>query len=144
MTVRTSRERLNPIDLLLAWPAIWGPFCVDRTKHITYDPHLRRGDYYIIRQETTDGTWYFRTETIKEILRLLVGRSSYLKTNEPDWSTIKDIRYTIGPLTVVTIYGRVDLPVRSRSYYGPMEPPTLNIAGQRQRFRLPVKVEYIY
>lgn len=102
--------------------------------NITYDPSLWKGDYSIVRQQTHDGTFSFIFEMQAKIFGLLLLRRSFHVANPPDLKRLRDIRYTIGKLRTAVVYGLVKLPCSDTILY----------PGQRERYRLPVKVEYIY
>ena len=96
------RERID----LLAWIGKRAP-----CEHITYDPHLKRGDYVIRRQHAHDGTAMFTDWMLGEIANLLLGRWSYYKPREAEYLAHRErIQYVIGPLWLMTSYGYVRLP----------------------------------
>ena len=98
--------------------------------NITYDPKLRKGDYSIIRQQSHDGTHIFFHDMMRTIVNLLLKRESYYAKNPPH-EGLRDIRYTVGPIRCAIVYGRVTVGCGE-------------ISGQRERYRMPVKVEYVY
>ncbi len=122
------RERHNPLELIeYFWPGI----SID---HITYDPKLRQGDYYIIRQRGHDGTLWFTHEMLKDgLIDIAHGQGFYKKTEPPDWSQVQCIEYVIGPMRHVTVFGMIHLRCSRTQKY----------PGQRERIRMPVKCKYI-
>jgi len=118
-----QREKINPIEFMEKYGA--------KASNITYDPTLRKGDYSIVRTHSTDSTLALTTMQIGEILNLLIRRESYHKPNPPDMSRLRDIHYVVGPIKKATVWGHVKLKI---GVY----------PGQRERFRMPVKVQYIY
>lgn len=122
------KERHNPLELIKRfWPEA-------SVKHITYDPSMRKGDYYIIRQSRHDGTLLFTLELLQRGLIKVINKESYCtKTISRDLK-YKDIKYTVGPMKHSTVYGQVYLPCSKNHKY----------PGQAERIRMPVKCEYIY
>lgn len=93
--------------------------------HVTYDPNLRKGDFSMNRRQSTDGTLALTLMQVEEMLLELKERTKFHTANPPDLSRLKDIRYTIGPMKIATVFN----PAKFR---------------QREGFRLPVKVELVY
>jgi hypothetical protein len=124
-----KREIHNPLDLIKRfWPDA-------DVSHITYDPNLSDKDFNVIRQCGGDGTLLFTLEMLQKGLIGIVNMESFCKSKEPsDWSKVKSIRYTIGSMKHVTVYGMIKLRCSSEYKY----------PGQRERVRMPVKCEYIY
>ena len=123
-----KREYHNPIELIKRfWPEA-------NVSHITYDPNLREGDFNIIRQSGGDGTLLFTLQMLQKGLLGIVNMQSFHKPTEPDWSKVKGVKYTVGKMRHVTVYGMIKLRCsESRKY-----------PGLRERIRMPVKCEYIY
>ena len=128
MMSRFTKERNNPIELI---KNLWPEANVD---HITYDQNLKSGDYDIVRQSGGDGTLLFTLEMLKKGLIGIVNANSFFKLTEPDWSKIKGIKYTIGKIRHVTVFGMIKLRCSEKRKY----------EGLRERIRMPVKCEYIY
>lgn len=84
--------------------------------------------YEIIRTSSNDGTLLFEYELILESLLPLLRKESYFKNM--DITDAIDIKYEIGEVSLVTVFGKVKLPCGT-------------IPGQRQRVRIPVKCEII-
>jgi hypothetical protein len=123
-----KREKHNPIDLIKKfWPDA-------NTDHITYDPNLKKGDYSVIRQCSGDGTLLFTLEMLQTGLISIANSKSFFTKTEPDWSKLKGIKYTVGAMTHVTVYGMIKLRCSETNKY----------RGQRERIRMPVKCEYLY
>ncbi len=123
-----KRERHNPLNLIKSfWPKA-------NTSHVTYDPNLKKGDFYIIRQCGGDGTLFFIQEMMQEGLMNIVNCQSYCKSKEPDWDKVKGVKYTLGSINHATVYGMIKLRCSSEYKY----------PGQRDRIRIPVKCEWIY
>lgn len=122
-----SRIKLNPLDV------VRDQFGVE-LNHITYDPSLRKADchYQVIRQTSHDGTLLFTHELLASALVEIANMHSYSKKLPPkDWDKVIAIKYTLGPLWLTTVYGRVNLPAG-------------NYPGEKQRVRMSVVCEYIY
>lgn len=117
-----SKQRLNPIELMNNWK--WP------TSHVSFDENLK-GDYQIIRGTSHDGTAIFEDELLQQTLINLASGTSFFKKDEPDFTRLKEIRYTVGYLNLATVYGSVDLPAG-------------NYPGEKQRARIAVKCEYVY
>ena len=123
------KQRHNPIDLIKEF---WPGASVD---HITYDPDMKNGEYDIIRQSGGDGTVMFTMEMLQKGLIGIANANSYYRLTEPeDWSKVKQIKYTVGPMRHVTVFGMIYLACSKDRKY----------PGQRERIRMPVKCEYIY
>jgi hypothetical protein len=124
-----KREYHNPMELIKQW---WPDADVS---HITYDPEMRDKDrdYWRMEQSGGDGTLLFTIQMLQSALLPLLNKSTYFKRNEPDWSKVKDIRYTIGKMRHVTVFGMVWLRCSTTSKY----------PGQKERVRIPVKCEYV-
>lgn len=126
-----KRERGNPIAFFQRW---YPDFTAD---NVTFDPNLRKGDYSINRRQSTDGTLALTLMQIEEILLLLTRRESFYRRNPPDMERLRDIRYIIGPMRIATVFGKVVLGCSNGD-------ETKRWPGQREGFRMPVKVEYLY
>lgn len=123
-----KKERHNPIDLIKKfWPDA-------NTDHITYDPELKKGEYNIIRQCGGDGTLMFTLEMLQKGLIGIVNGNSFFKKTEPDWSRLIGIKYTVGGMKHVTVFGMLKLRCSETQKY----------PEQRERIRMPVKCEYVY
>lgn len=122
-----TKQKINPLELIKT-------ITENTVPHITYDPTLRGSncDYKIIRSQTSDGTLIFTQDLLLKTLIPVVNKNSYSKLLPPAPDrVVVDVKYTVGPLWLSTVFGTVDLPV---GHY----------PGQRERTRMPVKVEYIY
>lgn len=118
----TCREYVNPIKMLEDWGF---RFPHD---HITVDPDVEP-EYRIYSRKTThDGTLIFTLEALIDAMTRLVEKRTYYKPSEPDWSRVRDIRYTIGLARLATVFGLVDLPCG-------------RFPGQRERITIPVRCE---
>lgn len=120
---RWQRFKVDPIELLAdwKWPA----------DNIIYDPKLKKGDFSIIRTHSHDGTRTFYKQQLAEIMLLLVNRRSCRAKDQPDMTRLRNVIYTIGPMKVSAVYGHVKVNAGT-------------VWGLRERFRMPVKCEYIY
>ncbi len=130
MSNKFTKQKFNPLELIEKMTGVNS----SQIPHVAYDPTLRRADcdYRIIRQQSNDGTLIFTHDLLLKTLAPVVEKTSYFKGNPPEEGrTLKDIKYTVGPLWLSTVFGTVDLPA---GHY----------PGQRERTRMPVKVEYIY
>jgi hypothetical protein len=118
-----SRHKLNPVEQLqrLDWPS----------KHVTFDPTLKHGTYFVRRGTAHDGTLIFSDELIRRALVEIAKRQGYWKGEEPDWSKLRGIRYRVGWMKVAIVYGMVDLPIG-------------RYPGQRESIRMWVVPEYVY
>lgn len=123
------KEKHNPVELIeQLWPGA-------STAHITYDPDMKKGQYDIVRQSGGDGTLLFTLEMFKKGLRDIVQGLSFYKPSEPkDWSEIKEIKYIIGPMRHVIVFGMIELACSKDKKY----------PGLRERIRMPVRCEYVY
>jgi hypothetical protein len=95
---------------------------------------MRKSDaqYQIIRQSSHDGTFAFTYELLSDTVLNLVSMDSFAKNYPPDeFKKVVAINYTIGPLWLSTVYGRVKLRVGE-------------YPGQRERTRMSVACTYIY
>ena len=101
--------------------------------HITTDASvgMRNSDFYRCKGSTHDGTLLFTWEIMSRLLAPLVYRESFPVSRPPDWPRLKEIKYTIGLCRQAVVSGRFDI-------NGTM------MWGQRERMRLPVRVEYVY
>jgi hypothetical protein len=125
-----QRVTHNPIELMQKlWPDL-------KQDHIIYDENMKNADrdYWVIRQTGHDGTLYFTYEMFMKAFIELLQKQAYTKSNPPDFKNLKDIRYTVGPMKHVTVFGDVYLKASSEHKY----------PGQRERVRMAVKVDYIY
>ena len=125
--IHFSRQKHNPMEVIAG-------LCPGAdVSHITYDPCMWAGQYYIINQCGHDGTLMFTYQMFGEsLLRLINRKTCFIPTEPKDWDTVRDIKYTIGPMRHVIVFGRVKL----RCSENPMP-------GQRERIRIPVICEYI-
>ncbi|MBN3978560.1 hypothetical protein [Serratia marcescens] len=122
-----KKEKLNPLLV------IESQFCI-KCEHIAYNKNMRKSDahYQIIRQCSHDGTMAFTSDLLYETVINLVSKRSYSKRFPPEKSKeVVDIKYTVGPIWLSTVYGEVELPAGK-------------CPGQRQRTRMSVFCEYIY
>lgn len=124
-----SRQKHNPLELIKQyWPDA-------DVSHIEFDPSLRRGKYSIIRGSGGDGTLSFTTQMLQESLIPLLNMQSYYRPELPDdCNDIKAIKYRVGWMRHVTIFGMVYLKCSKDHKY----------PGQRERIRLPVISELVY
>ena len=124
-----SKQRHNPIELMKKyWPNAG-------ISHIEYDPNMKKGEYFIIRQSGGDGTMLFTLQMLQEALVPLINMQSFYKPKDPgDWSGVKAIKYKIGPMRHVTCFGMIFLKCSSDHKY----------PGQRERVRIPVSCEIVY
>ncbi len=123
-----KKEHHNPIYLINNfWPQA-------DVSHISYDPKMKRGEYNVIRQCGGDGTMTFSIAMLQKGLIEIVNGQSYFKGTEPDWEKVKSIKYTVGPMRHVTVYGMIKLKCSKTNKY----------PGQRERIRMPVNCEYVY
>lgn len=121
-----ERNRCNPVELMKKYG-------FNQLDHITFDPELKKGDYSINRQIGHDGTYFFTYNMLIEALGSLAMMQSYWKPmGEPPYDKLIRIEYTVGEMTHVIAYGRVDLKCGG------------NYPGQTERIRIPVKCRYIY
>ena len=125
------RQRHNPIEMI---KDLWPEVCDANIAHIVHDPSMRKGDFDIIRQCGGDGTHLFVMEMMQKALIGICNRQSYYKPNEPDWSKVTGVKYTVGDIKHVTVYGMLRLKCGADNKY----------PGQRDRVRMPVKVEWLY
>lgn len=117
-----KRNKLNPIDIMKSYNIA--------ADHIEYIP-MMKGDYEIRRSCSHDGTMVFNNNLVIEILNLILNKTSFCKKDKVDWKNLKDVRYKIGDLKMISKYKYVDLPVG-------------RVPGEETRVILPVKCEYIY
>lgn len=125
------KELHDPMELIKTW---WPDADVS---HITYDPNMKAGDrdYWRIEQTGGDGTMTFTIEVLQKALIPLLNKSTFARKTEPkDWSKVRDIKYTIGKIRHVTVFGMILLRCSKTHKY----------PGQRERVRIPVKCEYAY
>lgn len=123
-----KKERHNPVELIKQfWPDA-------NTDHITYDPELKKGEYNIIRQCGGDGTMLFTFEMLQKGLVDIVNGYSFFKKTEPDWSKVTGIKYTVGDMKHVTVFGMIKL----------ISSETNKYPGKIERIRMAVKCEYLY
>ena len=119
-----TRERLNPIETI---KMLWG-LSDEQISHIKYDPKMSKGQYNINRQTSHDGTLFFTVETMGRVLDRIVNMQSYFTLNPPN-DTV-ELKYVIGPIKVMTVFGKVDVNGR-------------NISGQRELMSMPVICEHV-
>jgi len=124
-----KKSKLNPIELINNfWPEA-------STDHIAYDGNLIKGEYDMIRECGGDGTMLFTQEMLQKVLIHIVNMDSYFAKSEPkDWSKVKGIYYTVGPVRHVTVFGMIKLNCSNDRKY----------PGQKDRARMAVKCTYIY
>lgn len=72
--------------------------------HIQYSNSLDREkfDYRIIRESTHDGTLAFEYMLIAEVLKNLINKKSYCKTDYTD--DVVDVSYVVGDMTLTSKY----------------------------------------
>lgn len=79
--------------------------------HISYDSDVVK-DYFIIRQQTHDGTLLFTYDLIFRALMALINKTTYYKPKGWSEDRLASIRYVIGDIRLSHIYkDSVDLPV---------------------------------
>lgn len=123
------RERHDPVKLI-KW--FWPDANID---HIAYDSKMTKGEYDIIKQCGHDGTKLFTYQMMQEALVRLLNMKTHFKPTTPkDWGKVKAIKYTIGPMRHVTVFGMIRLKCSKTSKY----------PGLVERIRIPVKCEYVY
>lgn len=123
-----KKEYHNPLDLIKNfWPNA-------DTSHIEFDPKMKANerDYWRIDQSGGDGTLLFTVEMLQKCLLPIVNKTSYCKATEPDWSKVKGVKYIVGKMRHVTVYGLIELKCGGK------------YSGLRERVRFPVKCEYLY
>jgi hypothetical protein len=98
-----DKLRINPIDYIEKNIAIG----ID---YIQFDEKLTKpeADFYIIRQQSHNGTYLFTRELINEALSGIVNRTSFCKLNMPK-EGIKAVKYTLGSLKIATVFGNIKL-----------------------------------
>lgn len=104
---------------------------IETPKHITVNKKLSRlneGQFDIVRQFSHDGTLMFTKELLGKAIENLVNKTAYYKGDNMDGVT--DIEYEIGLISLVTVFGVVDLPAG-------------RYLGEKQRVRIPVKCKLI-
>ena len=104
---------------------------IEKPKHITMNKKLSRinnAQYDIIRQSSHDGTALFTLELLVDAVKGLINKESYFKSDNID--NVFDIEYEIGLISMVSVFGKVDLPCG-------------NFRGMKQRVRIPVKCKLI-
>ncbi len=103
----SETHKLNPIDWINCfWPDV-------KIGHITYDPEMTKGDYNIRRGSKHDGTMLFTYQNVWEVLSPIVEGVSFCKGQPPPVKA--SMCYKVGPIIVVTVFGKMDLPVGRRS-----------------------------
>lgn len=117
------RHRLNPVEELkrLGWPH----------EHVTFDPALSRGRYYIRRASAHDGTLIFHVELLARTLIDVAFQGSYCTRDDVDFARLRGVRYRVGWLRNCAVIGMVDLPVG-------------RYPGEREAMRMQVVPEYVY
>ena len=125
-----KKQKVNPMELIAQW---WPHADVS---HIEYDPNMKASDrdYWRIEQSGGDGTLTFTIEMLQKALLPLINKTtSYKGTPEEVLKKVVDIRYKIGDIRWVIVYGMIYLKCSTTQKYH----------GQRERVRIPVKCEYI-
>lgn len=123
-----EKKRHNPIELIKRF---WPDASID---HITYDPDMRKGEYDIIRQSGGDGTLLFVRQLLQEGVVTIVNMATSFKPTAPkDMSKVKAIKYIVGPMRHVTVFGMIFLRCSKEHKY----------PGQRDRVRMPVRCQYV-
>ena len=122
MACKSQKMRHDPIKLIKKfWPDA-------DISHITYDPNLYKGEYEIVRQSGGDGTMFFTIQMLQEALLPIVNCTTCFKPKIPKNPTLYHIRYKIGALKHVIVFGMIYLRCSKNHKY----------PGQRERVRLPV------
>jgi hypothetical protein len=96
--------------------------------HIIFDPKVK-AQYRIRRQCSHDGTLLFSIDLMQKAFLPLLSKDSFYKRDGFLSPEEFDIKYIIGPIKVINIYGLVDLPCG-------------RVPGQRERVVIPVRCEY--
>lgn len=126
-----EREIYNPKELIAKlWPNA-------NSSHITYDEKFNNvdRDYYVRRQTGHDGTLIFTYEMFQKAFVELMTKRAFAVSRPPDISKkLVDIKYTVGPMKHVTVFGKIKLRCSETNLY----------PGQKERVKMAVKVEYIY
>lgn len=122
----TKTSTTSPIEAISAnWPN--GEF-----GFIEFDESLTKenSDFERRHSVTHDGTYLFTLEAISECLLPLVNKQSYFKgTPEEVLTRVKDIKYTVGSISIKSEFGTFDI-------NGTM------MMGQNDLVSIPVKCEY--
>jgi len=119
-------ELNNPMDYLNHfWPDI-------DNRHITYEPQMKGSEreYWRREQSTHDGTLWYTIELFERLLMPLMNRESYYKPTFEKGMIVREIKYTIGKIRHMTLFGKVELPC------GVFD-------GQRERLVMPVRCTYV-
>jgi hypothetical protein len=116
------KERLTLDEVMRSVGAEW-----TGEPHIAFDPNLKH-QYRIIRQQSHDGTQIFTCQMMEDALMNLFRRNSYYAPMGLPAEDV-DIFYTVGPIRLVTVHGKVNLPAG-------------RYPGQRERITIPVRCEY--
>ena len=121
-----SKEYHNPIKLIHGyWPHA-------STDHINYDPDMHQGEYNVIRETGHDGTLLFTIAMLqKALVEIVNGWSFYKPTKPKNWSEVKYIKYTVGPIRHAIVFGKLQLSGKK-------------MPGMKERIRMPVNCKYIY
>lgn len=123
-----EKEILNPLELM----ARWYPGRVD---HIKFDSKLQKGDYFMRRQSSHDGTASFTFQMFESAFLPLVNMSSVSKSTCPkNWEEVIAIRYTVGPMRHAKVFGKILLACSNTHKY----------PGMRERISFPVVCEYLF
>jgi len=111
---KTNIVKLNPIEAINEMLKRNQPQVKDhegtiKLSNIEFDKDVIP-EYYLIRKSTHDGTMMFTQELLDKTLLCLINRTTcYIPTQPKDASTVKDIKYTIGGITLTYEFGMKDL-----------------------------------
>lgn len=121
--LKFTKQKHSPLELVKTyWPDA-------PTDHIVYMPEMKHSDrqYWRVEQCGGDGLLVYTVEMFQKLLLPIVNQTTYCKKYEPiDWENITHINYIIGPISHVTVYGRLKLRCGG------------TFPGQRERVRMPV------
>lgn len=126
-----NKEIHNPKELIAhLWPDA-------DSSHITYDENFNNvdRDYYVRRQTAHDGTLMFTYEMFGKAFIELMNKRAFAAKRPPDSTKqLVDIKYVVGPMKHVTVFGKIKLNCSETELY----------MGQKERVKMAVKVEYVY
>ncbi len=94
---------------------------------IHYDPKVD-WQYQIVREIKHVGTKAFEYDFMLNALMPLLQRNSHYRAEPPKENMLPV--YTVGQIKMATVYGQVDLPIG-------------RYPGERQRIRIPVRVDWV-
>ena len=132
---KTTTVKLNPIEVISEMLKRTQTQVKDyegtiKLGHIKFNKDIIP-EYHLIRESTHDGTMIFTQELLDKSLLCLINRTTcFIPTQPKDASTVKDIKYTIGEITLTYEFGIKDLPC------GKCE-------GVTNTMSIPVRCEYV-